>query len=219
MLHIWCQMDTALSPQLLPLRSNTEQVVTPSSGCRRVAYSSIWGGFFKGNLPWTFVLSCVTLLCFCLFTLCWVGLTVSKCYGILLRYRSLLSCEVITSIWMLQWTPKYFSMFKMELFHLIISAIFSPVCVLLSPQNWTNLEPALISWLGFVVIADMCGARWLIDSSDSAARIQTVPFPLVMSQRRRQVQRPRSASLRPAITQRTHTTALQCGPVSSFSFC
>lgn len=114
----------------------------------------------------------------------------------------LLSCEVITSIWMLQRTPKYFFMFKMEPFHLIISAIFSPACVLLSPQNWTNLEPSLISWLGFVVIADTCKGRWLIDWSDSAARIQTLPFPPVMSQRRRQVQRPRSASLRPAITQR-----------------
>lgn len=81
------------------------------------------------------------------------------------------SCEIITFIWMLQQTPKYFSMFKMEPFHLIISAIFSPVCVLLSPQNWTNLELALISWLGFVVIAHTYGGRWLIDSSDSAARI------------------------------------------------
>lgn len=107
----------------------------------------------------------------------------------------------------------------MEPFHLIISAIFSPVCALLSQQNWTNLEHTLISWLGFVVIADTWGGRWLIDSSDSAARIQTIPFPPVMSQCRRQVQRPRSASLRPAITQSTHTIALQRGPVSSFGFC
>lgn len=40
------------------------------------------------------------------------------------------------------------------------------------------------------MIADTYGRRRLIDSSDSAAGIQTVPFPPVMSHRWRQVQRP-----------------------------
>lgn len=65
----------------------------------------------------------------------------------------------------------------MDPFHLIISAIppSTPVSVLLPPQIWTNLESAFISWLGSVVIADMCGKRWLIDSSDSATRNPNSP--------------------------------------------
>lgn len=85
--------------------------------------------------------------------------------------------------------------------------------MLLPPQTWTDLESALMSWLGSVVIADKCGGRWLIDSSDSATRIQTIPFPPVMSQRGRQVQRPPSASLRPAVTQRTHRSAARSAPL------
>lgn len=127
-----------------------------------------------------------------------------------ISFLLVLSCEVITSIWRLQWIPKYFSMFKMDPFHLIISAISNPppppVCAA-TPQTWTDLESALMSWLGSVVIADTCGGRWLIDSSDSATRTQTVPFPPVMSQGGRQVQRPPSALLRPAVAQRTHRGA------------
>lgn len=104
MLHIWCQMDTALSPQLLPLISNTEQVLTlvvtellirPYPRKR----------FSKGTSPLTCVLSCVSLLS--MFVSAILGRadrieTLQNGIEISISFLLVLSCEVITSIWMLQ---------------------------------------------------------------------------------------------------------------------
>lgn len=61
----------------------------------------------------------------------------------------LLSCEVITSFRTRHWTPKYFSMFKMEPFHQIISAIFFLLCVLLSPAKLNKFGARVILLIGF----------------------------------------------------------------------
>lgn len=130
MLHIWCRMDVALSPQLLPLISNTEQVVTLSPSCHRVTYPSIGGRFFQSNFTFNMCFKLHVLVMF-MFVPAILGRTdhietPQKSIEISISFLLVLSCEVITSIWMLQWIQKYFSMFKMDPFHLIISAISNP---------------------------------------------------------------------------------------------
>lgn len=74
-----------------------------------------------------------------------------------LQHFQNLSCEAITSIWMQRQTSKYFSMFSMELFHVIISIIFFSqprLCV----DFTTNLNKLRVS---FNLLIRCCGSGYL----------------------------------------------------------
>lgn len=126
MLRLWCQMDTALSPQLLPLISNTEQVVT-LSGCHRVTYPSLsqrefFQRYFTFNMCFKLRVL-VVYVCLRDFGPGWPYRNATEWYwdidliplgSVMWSHHIHLEASV---------NPKYFSMFKMDPFHLIISAI------------------------------------------------------------------------------------------------
>lgn len=75
-----------------------------------------------------------------------------------ISFLLVLSCEVIPSIWMLQWIPKYFSVFKMDSFHLIISAISTPPSQSLCcyPPNLNGFGVCFNALIGFC-----CDSRYM----------------------------------------------------------
>lgn len=84
-------------------------------------------------------------------------------------FNLVLSCEVITSIWMLQRIPKYVPMFKMDPFHLIISAI-SPLNTSASPTNLNGFGVCFNLLIRFCCDSRYVRKTWLIDSSDSESK-------------------------------------------------